>query len=145
MPKGYPLKPVNAFFAKMLIVLLGYKMNKKDQKLSFRLSNEDAEKLKIITQDSGLSASEFIRKVILNNEINIIKKEDTIKVIYHLNKMGNNLNQIAHGINKAFLENIVTEELMEKYLRQLNMVQNQQRLFLDLLKSDHKTWNKRVK
>ena len=109
-------------------------MNKKDQKLSFRLSNEDAEKLKIITQDSGLSASGFIRKVILNNEINIIKKEDTIKVIYHLNKMGNNLNQIAHGINKAFLENIVTEELMEKYLRQLNMVQNQQRLFLDLLK-----------
>lgn len=120
-------------------------MNKKDQKLSFRLSDVDAEKLKIMIRDSGLSASEFIRKVVLNNEINVVKKEDTIKVFYHLNKIGNNLNQIAHGINKAFFEGTVTAELMEKYLFQLNTVQNQLRLFLDLITSEQKKWNRKAK
>ncbi|RTL11805.1 MAG: plasmid mobilization relaxosome protein MobC [Neisseriaceae bacterium] len=108
-------------------------MKSKSRVFHFRLTEDEAEKFEQQILESGYTASSFFREVILKNKTQVVKKEDAIKVIYHLNKMGNNLNQIAHGINKAFFESIVTEDLMEKYLRQLNTVQNQQRQFLDLL------------
>lgn len=108
-------------------------MKSKSRVFHFRLTEEEADKFEQQITESGYTASSFFREVILKNKTQVVKKEDAIKVIYHLNKMGNNINQIAHGINKAFYESIITEELMEKFLRQLNMVQNQQRLFLELL------------
>lgn len=108
-------------------------MKSKSRVFHFRLTEEEADKFEQQITESGYNASSFFREVILKNKTQIVQKEDAIKVIYHLNKMGNNLNQIAHGINKAFYESVISENIMEKYLRQLNIVQNQQRVFLELL------------
>ena len=83
--------------------------------------------------DSGYSKSKFFRDIALKNKTTVVRKEDSIQIIYHHNKMGNNLNQIAHGINKAILGGNVSEELFVKFLGELNLIKNQQRNIIDLL------------
>ena len=105
----------------------------KTQVWSFRLSQEESEKMLDKIQQSGYSKSEFFRDIALKNKTKVIAKEDTIKIIYHHNKMGNNLNQIAHGINKALLSGQINDELFRQMLRELNLIKQQQRNIVELL------------
>ena len=106
---------------------------KSSQVWSFRLSDQESAKLLQKIIDSGYSKSKFFRDIALKNKTTVVRKEDSIQIIYHHNKMGNNLNQIAHGINKAILGGNVSEELFVKFLGELNLIKNQQRNIIDLL------------
>lgn len=106
---------------------------KTSQVWSFRLNDEESMKLLLKIKDSGYNKSQFFRDIALKNKTTVVRKEDSIKIIYHHNKMGNNINQVAHGINKALLSGRISEELFVKFLGELNLIKTQQRNIIDLL------------
>lgn len=101
--------------------------------LSFRLDENDYHKYLEKIKASGYKKSEFFRNVVLKNKTKVINKNEAIKIIYHLNKMGNNLNQQTHGLNKAFAMNKISSGLFEQNLKSLNFLLRQQRTIIDLL------------
>ena len=65
--------------------------------------------LKEFSENISMSMSNYIRAAIFFNNIKVISKEwegDIKKVIYELNKIGNNVNQIAFNCNSKGTANI---------------------------------------
>ena len=108
-------------------------MSNLTKQIKFRLSEEDYNNYLTKVAKSGFNRSEFFRNVVLKNKTKVVNKNDAIEVIYHLNKMGNNLNQIAHKLNKAFLEKKITLDLFKINLIELSKIQDEQRHIIDLL------------
>ena len=80
------------------------KINKKAIRKTIRFSPEEYEQ--ITSNLNGKSFSEFARELILNGKVKIsrVKKVDPA-LLYELNRIGNNLNQIAHKVNVESCEN----------------------------------------
>lgn len=71
---------------------------------------------------AGLSQAEYVRRLIEGNQI--ISKEQnkqTDQLLYELNRLGNNLNQIAHNFNAGFFSKEDMDGLRQLQL-QLNSV-----------------------
>jgi alpha-N-acetylglucosamine transferase len=153
--KGVPFKTLKANFYEILklkntlqssknyinILKVITKMEdkaKNNRVVSFRLDINDFELLMKKIQESGVNKSEFLRDVVLKNKTIVVRKEDSVKLIYHINKMGNNLNQIAHKINSAYLEEIISEKLFEEYLNNLNTIKNQHKNLIQILLHNNK-------
>lgn len=92
----------------------------KDKVLTCRVPYEDFEKLEQRIKDAGMSKSEYFRDVVINRkaEINVVVK-DMQSLIFYYNKTSNNLNQIAHKLNSAHLENRISESLYGRMLNAL--------------------------
>ncbi len=108
-------------------------MTSLSKRVTFRLTEEECNKFQENVKQSGYNQSEFFRKIVLTNKTKIVNKQDLIKIIYHLNKMGNNLNQQTHNLNKAFLTGNISESLFQHNLKVLNEIRNEQRLLVNLL------------
>jgi hypothetical protein len=51
-----------------------------------------------------MTKTEFVRRVILYGQANgdtLFSKEDAERIVYELNRIGNNINQIAYRVNAA--------------------------------------------
>lgn len=48
-------------------------------------------------KELGISLSELVRQFLKNGKV--VEKKDDKALVYHLNKIGNNINQIARKIN----------------------------------------------
>jgi hypothetical protein len=72
---------------------------------SFRLTEAEAQPMREKIKQSGLSATEFLRDYVLKNRITVIAKPkaslEKKRMQFVFNKAGNNLNQIAHVLNRA--------------------------------------------
>ncbi|MBY0379151.1 MAG: MobC family plasmid mobilization relaxosome protein [Burkholderiales bacterium] len=108
-------------------------MSKLTKDIKFRISEEDYLIYLDKVKKSGFNRSEFFRNIVLKNKTKVVNKNDAIEVIYHLNKMGNNLNQIAYKLNKAFLENKITHDVFDRNLFALNKIIDEQKNIIDLL------------
>jgi len=69
---------------------------KRDIKKTVRLSNLENEKLSELLRNHNLTFSDFARAKILNKKINT---KLTQELLYEMNKIGNNLNQISKNVN----------------------------------------------
>jgi predicted CopG family antitoxin len=69
---------------------------KKDIRKTVRLSEDEHEKLVKMLQQNDVSFSDYARARLLNYQI---KSKHDITFLYELNKIGNNLNQIAKAVN----------------------------------------------
>lgn len=69
----------------------------KNADLHIRISDELKEKIKLESQKSNLSMSEYVSKQLSNKKI--IVNEGLKETVYELRKIGNNLNQIAKKLN----------------------------------------------
>lgn len=79
------------------------KMNKKNERVYIRVNLSDKERIFKNAKASGMSASEYLRKLI--NDKEIVHKEDYMQIkelIYEVNKIGKNINQIAKLFNSGF-------------------------------------------
>jgi len=80
--------------------------------VSFRISNESYDRLNANASLAGISTREWLERAILENETRIIQKKkntaDIQSLIIQVNKIGNNLNQIAHNMNTANLKGVLT-------------------------------------
>ena len=85
------------------------------KRISIRLTPEAEEKLEELTRESGMKPSEVVRELILNGKVAKCDCEEYRKILYHLSRIGNNINQIA---KKANLE----KELDEKILNELKKI-----------------------
>src|SRR3990167_1223000 len=103
------------------------KMAKLKKDINVRLSEDDYNKISSCAASAGCTLSEYIRTAVIKSKTKIVNKESSIQVLYHLNKMGNNLNQQAHVLNKAFLMGIISEEIFVQNLKSLNEIKLLQR------------------
>ncbi len=106
---------------------------KKSYVLSFRLDKSDHQNYLEKVKSSGYKRSEFFRNIVIKNKTQVIHKADAIQIIYHHNKMGNNLNQIAYKLNAAFLNGKISEKLFQQNLKALNEINNEQRNIINLI------------
>ncbi len=62
---------------------------------------------------AGMNASEFFRECVLTNRTQIVARPqasgDRKQLLYAVNKVGNNLNQLAHAVNTAHMTERVSE------------------------------------
>lgn len=77
--------------------------------MTFRLTPEEYEQIKEKVKESGLSQQKFLLKTALGKEITHIKEFQTL--IFHIKKIGVNINQIARNCNETgfISENDITE------------------------------------
>lgn len=68
-------------------------------KLTARVSEEEAQKIKENAIKAGITVSEFLRSSALNIKIKQKQCDELKMIVYEINKIGNNLNQIARKIN----------------------------------------------
>lgn len=114
------------------------------KKITFRITEEEYDKFQLLFKnakinDKRYTTSDFIRNAIFSNnpKFEVIKtktiirdrfcKDESLK-IYHLNRIGNNINQIAHKLNSNQYDNLILKELNEinlllkAYLWLLNLI-----------------------
>lgn len=91
------------------------------------LLDEEATMLEVKSQDAKMSKSEYIRNLIVfgqASETTVFSKEETRKIRTALNRIGNNINQIAMNINmnrQGFSEDF--RILNQSYLELLDLYQ----------------------
>lgn len=76
----------------------------RNNRFEIRLFDEEVEILENKAKIQGLSKTEYIREIILyseikNNKRNILSDENFKKLLYEINRIGNNINQIAYNSN----------------------------------------------
>ena len=91
---------------------------KRTELISFRLTPSEKEQLRRVLQEHGLrNVSEFVRSVLLTGKYRIKNSECTktkSDLLYHLAKIGTNMNQIAKRTNLAGdVDGQVLEELVK--------------------------------
>ena len=89
----------------------GITTNNKDLFLSVRLKPEDKRKLDQLTEESGLSVSVIIRRLIHGTEIKPRRPEGLKELALAINREGVNINQIARCANAGILTRNDVEEL----------------------------------
>ena len=89
------------------------KDSKFDKPIAFRLARADREAFLEKVRQSGLTQAAFFRECVLTNKTRVVARQapnvDRKRVTFVVNKAGNNLNQIAHVLNAARLDNSATE------------------------------------
>lgn len=93
----------------------------RDKKVTIRLTQDEYNKLNNETQKLNMSMSELIRHKILNKKVRVKSKLST-QAIYELNRIGNNLNQIAKHCNiTKTIDKLVLQQLVdiEKELKKI--------------------------
>lgn len=81
----------------------------KDESIHFRLSKKLKEKVKIESEKSNMSMSQYINTCL--NKKNIVVIEKGKEIYFELSKIGNNINQIAKKINSNIATRYDVENL----------------------------------
>lgn len=91
------------------------------ERFGIRLFDEEKKILEMKAAEQGMSRTEYIRDLILFGEVKTTKKkiltdEKFKKLLYEINRIGNNINQIAYNSNlKKSTGREEIKELSEKY------------------------------
>lgn len=100
---------------------------KRTENIKVRLTPSEKEKLQnIITKNNIKNISDFIRQIVLTGEFKTTQHQQTQqnyeRLLYEINKIGNNLNQIARQCN-------INKEVDIRVLEKLSKIED----MLDLL------------
>lgn len=94
--------------------------------VSIRFTDEEYQPYEKLMNELGIGKTEFFRALILSrfDKIEIPEKKvkptpDFKKCLFFFNKSSNNLNQIAHRLNKENLNGIITDSMVKKCLFEL--------------------------
>jgi hypothetical protein len=94
--------------------------------VSFRLSEVDFLAYQAKCAEAGLTSSEFFRECVLTNRTQIMARPkataDTKRLLYLVNKAGNNLNQLAYRANSDHLAGMLSESTYEGILYNLELI-----------------------
>ncbi len=91
-------------------------------KKSIRFTNDEFEKVEIERAKTNLDFTNFCKSAILKKKVITKVEEDFNRdLIYQINKIGNNINQIARAVNQKDIVAVLTVLAeIEKQLRLLN-------------------------
>lgn len=88
--------------------------------LSLRLPLDVYEKFSNRVKTSGMKEGTFLREVVLSDKTTVVVPD--AKAIYHLNKTGNNINQLTKHLHEARKENKLNESSYIALLSQLELI-----------------------
>lgn len=96
-------------------------------KVNVWLLDEELALLKKNSFELGLTQADYLRKLIVYGGMVgrqwTMDKEQGKKLLYELNKIGNNINQIAYNTNaKTFASHSDWEELKDNYFKLLELI-----------------------
>ena len=97
----------------------------KDKTITIRLSDELYNMLQIKTSASNMNTSDYIRTSINDSDIKVDNRKDIGKLIGSINKVGNNINQIAHNLNIANNSNKLDDINYNNILDKLTIIEYQ--------------------
>lgn len=101
------------------------KAKPKSEIASFRLLSEVHVLLYDRAEKAGLSTREWLEKAILENQTKIVVKQkvtpDLRSLLFQVNKVGNNINQLAHHFNSLNKANKINRD---EYLSALAALEN---------------------
>ncbi len=93
---------------------------------------------------SGYTPSEFLRYLLsryMNDpeqKVVILPQDKALSLIYHINKVGNNFNQIAYRLNLDNMENKVSDETYKSVLTALKKIEAKLDALLSVTMNDKK-------
>ncbi|WP_429440785.1 plasmid mobilization protein [Paraburkholderia sp. GAS33] len=97
------------------------------RRVIFRLSEAELVCLMEKVTSSGLTMSGFLRECVLTNRTKIVARlpasVDRKRILFVVNKAGNNLNQLAHVANTQQLAGKLSESTFLAILDQLELVE----------------------
>lgn len=97
------------------------------RRVGFRLSDAEYTRYLEKVAASGMSASAFFRDCVLTNRTKVIARlrtsADRRRVLFVVNRVGNNLNQIARVANEQRLEGKLSETVFIELLDELELIQ----------------------
>lgn len=97
----------------------------KDKRLEIRLTSELYNTLLIKSKASNITISNYIRNTITNSDLKVDNSKNIGKLIGSVNSVGNNLNQIAHNLNKANNSNKLNNVNYDSILNKLIIIEQQ--------------------
>lgn len=99
---------------------------KKERKniVCVRLTDEEYVNLQMKAKASNKKVSEYIRELIAMSKVKVSNK-DYVKMMAEVNKIGNNLNQIARNLNIACKKDELSKQDYEMLLAQLYSIDKQ--------------------
>lgn len=97
----------------------------KDKTITIRLSAELYNMLQIKASASNMNTSDYIRTSINESVIKVDNRKDIGKLIGSINKVGNNINQIAHNLNIANNSNKLDDINYNNILDKLTIIEYQ--------------------
>lgn len=97
----------------------------KDKRLEIRLTSELYNTLLIKSKASNITISNYIRNTITNSDLKVDNSKNIGKLIGSVNSVGNNLNQIAHNLNKANNSNKLDDVNYDSILNKLIIIEQQ--------------------
>lgn len=84
------------------------------KRTSFRLRQDSYDMLVSNAEKAGVSTREWLEEAILNNRTRIVQRAkpsaDLRTLATQVNRMGNNLNQVAHTLNSAQLAGLLSRD-----------------------------------
>ena len=94
--------------------------------VSTRLTEEQWQIYNDKVERSGMSSSEFLRDCILTNRTQIVERPrvtvERQRIMYVINKTGNNLNPLAHVANTARVSGHLSESTFAALVDELEMI-----------------------
>ena len=105
---------------------------KKDE-FKFRISKELKDLLNSKSQEANMNSSEFLRELILSSQINIktTNKKDLKELIWNVNKIGVNINQLAYALNYSIEANKLDNYSYINLTNKLLIIENRLDSILD--------------
>ncbi|MFY9100106.1 plasmid mobilization protein [Aliarcobacter cryaerophilus] len=99
---------------------------KKDE-FKFRISKELKDLLNSKSQEANMNSSEFLRQFISSSNINvkINNKKDLKELIWNINKIGVNINQLSHGLNYSIQLEKLDSYNYKNLINKLIIIENQ--------------------
>ena len=91
-----------------------------NSRIDLRLSKEDKQKIQDLALAANVSVSRYLLLKGLGHEIKPSLVNPLKEILEQINRWGNNLNQIAKGINQARLEENL--QLYQQTLREISVI-----------------------
>jgi len=104
----------------------------KSTQINLRLSNELFNMLQLKAHSSDKTVSEYIRELIATSEVKFNDKKNIGLLLGSINRIGNNINQIAHNLNIVNNQNLLDDIDYKDLLNQLIIIEHN---LHDILKS----------
>ena len=96
----------------------------KDRRIEIRVSEELYNMLVFKASASDKKLSEFVRECIVSSDVKIDNSKDILKLVFQMNKIGNNINQIAHKLNIAHNSNKMNDINYTNLLDELIVIEH---------------------
>lgn len=93
----------------------------KTERIFVKLTKNEKEKAQSTAKENGLSLSAYVRKVLSKNKI--VAKTD-IRMLFEVNRIGTNLNQLAKHVNTLPVDDEIIYALkrLDVYMKELKEI-----------------------